>query len=144
MRRSSIYRDGTSQSPSRTRNRRVDLLRRPRPPCGPANTAGPQWLDASRGEATADYAPSLRSPWRAANVKVVLHETVCRDHDESGGQPGDFDTHRAQQIVATQRPPDHPRRAGQHGEPERNAENDDIGANEKKRSGQGRRSEPAS
>ena len=66
VRRSSIYRDGTSQSPSRTRNRRVDLLRRPRPPCGPANTAGPQWLDASRGEATADYAPSLRSPWRAA------------------------------------------------------------------------------
>ena len=70
MRRSSIYRDGTSQSPSRTRNRRVDLLRRPRPPCGPANTAGPQWLDASRGEATADYAPALRSPWRAAEEKI--------------------------------------------------------------------------
>ncbi len=34
---------------------------RPRPPCGPADTAGPQWLYAERSSATADYAPSLRS-----------------------------------------------------------------------------------
>ena len=33
------------------------------PPCG----LRPQWLDASRGSATRDYAPALRSPWRAAD-----------------------------------------------------------------------------
>ncbi len=33
-----------------------------------ARHARPQWLYASRGSATADYAPSLRSPWRAAQV----------------------------------------------------------------------------
>ena len=48
---------------------------RPRPPCGPANTAGPQWLYASRSSATADYAPSLRSPWRAAR-EPLIQETV--------------------------------------------------------------------
>ncbi len=31
-----------------------------------ARHARPQWLHASRGSAIADYAPSLRSPWRAA------------------------------------------------------------------------------
>src|SRR3989344_4021325 len=56
-------RDGTSQSPSRTRARRVDLLRRPGTPRG----LRPRWLDASRGSAARDYAPSLRSPWRAAS-----------------------------------------------------------------------------
>ncbi len=45
---------------------------RPRPPCGPANSAGPQWLYASRGSATADYAPSLRSPWRAARDETII------------------------------------------------------------------------
>src|SRR3989344_6230634 len=33
-----------------------------------ARHARPQWLHASRGSAIADYAPSLRSPWRAAKV----------------------------------------------------------------------------
>ena len=46
---------------------------------------------------------------------------MCRDCDESGGQPGDFDTHRTQQIVATQRSPDHPCRADQHGEQQQQA-----------------------
>jgi hypothetical protein len=81
-------RDRTSQSLSRTRARRVDLLRRPGPPCGPANGAGPQWLDASRGSATRDYAPSLRSPWRAAievddarsaGLRQPVEHEVCAD-----------------------------------------------------------------
>src|SRR3990167_4606314 len=59
-------RDGTSQSPSRPRCRRVIRLRPPRPPCGPAHSAGPQWLYTERSSATSDYAPLLRSPWRAA------------------------------------------------------------------------------
>ena len=49
-------------------------LHRPRPPCGPANTAGPQWLYGTKGPPaspvgpvpTSYYAPSLRYPWRAA------------------------------------------------------------------------------
>src|SRR3989344_5280397 len=40
-------RDGTSQSPSRTRARRVDLLRRPGTPRGPR----PRWLPAPPGAA---------------------------------------------------------------------------------------------
>ena len=54
-------------------------LHRPRPPCGPANSAGPHWLYGTKGPPaspvgpvpTSYYAPSLRSPWRAASEKTM-------------------------------------------------------------------------
>ena len=86
-------------SPSRAlRARRVDLPAASpsagrRLFCGPANSAGPQWLYASRGSATADYAPSASPPWRAAEV-AKDDPPPPRGHRGLGADPPDQWLHR--------------------------------------------------